>query len=188
MSEEYAPGPGVVADPGETSGNSAAVSSIAAAWVLSIGIDVFLHGGLLAHLYVEPSPFLLPAEDAFRRIPLGYLTFLILTSGVFWLVRRLRIRGFTAGFRLAAVAGAVVWGALVLGLYSISTASLSLLTGWWIGQTVELAFAGGVLGAVANRVPLKRIWTVVGIAVVALAAATVALQSLGISPAMKVVP
>jgi hypothetical protein len=77
---------------------------------------------------------------------------------------------------------------LVLGLYSISTASLSLLTGWWIGQTVELAFAGGVLGAVANRVPLKRVWTVVGVTVLALAAATVALQSLGIAPAMKVVP
>ena len=188
MSEEYAGEPSVVADPIETSGHSAAVGSIAAAWVLSIGIDVFLHGGLLAHLYVEPSPFLLPAQDAFRRIPLGYLTFLILTIGLFWLLSRLQIRGFTAGFRLAAVAGAVVWGALVLGLYSISTANLSLLTGWWIGQTVELAFAGGVLGAVANRVPLRRVWIVVGVAVVALAAATVALQTLGFAPAMKVVP
>jgi hypothetical protein len=175
----------VVSDP---SGNWPVVSSIAAAWLLSIGIDLFLHGGLLARLYVEPSPFLLPAEDAFRRIPLGYLTFLILTIGLFWLVRRLQIRGFVAGFGLAAVAGAVVWGALVLGLYSISTASLSLLTGWWIGQTVELAFAGGVLGAVANGVPLKRVWTGVGVAVVALVAATVALQSLGFAPAMKVVP
>lgn len=35
---------------------------------------------------------------------------------------------------------------------------------------------------------LKRVWTVVGVAVVALAAATVALQSLGFAPAMKVVP
>jgi hypothetical protein len=83
--------------------------------------------------------------------------------------------------------GAVVWGALVVGLYSISTASLSLLAGWWIGQTVELAFAGGVMGAVANGVPLKRIWAVVGVAFVALVAATVVLQSLGLAPAMKVV-
>ena len=62
VSEEYASGPSVVADPIETSGNLAAVSSIAAAWLLSVGIDVFLHGALLAHLYVEPSPFLLSAE------------------------------------------------------------------------------------------------------------------------------
>jgi hypothetical protein len=188
MSEEHAAGPGVVADPIEASGNSVAVFSIAAAWVLSLGIDLFLHGGLLARLYVEPSPFLLPAEDAFRRIPLGYLTFLILTIGLFWLLRRLETRGFASGFRLAAVAGTVVWGALLVGLYSISAASLSLLAGWWIGQTVELAFAGGVLGAVANGVPLKRVWTLVGVAFVALVAATVVLQSLGLAPAMKVVP
>lgn len=188
MSEEYAGDPSAATDPSGTSGRSAAVLSIAAAWVLSIGIDLFLHGGLLAHLYVVPSPFLLPAQDAFRRIPLGYLTCLILTIGLFWFIRRLQIQGFTAGFRLAAVAGAVVWGALVLGLYSISTANPSLLTGWWIGQTVELAFAGGVLGSAASGVPLRRVWIVVGVAVVALAAATVALQTLGLAPAMKVVP
>jgi hypothetical protein len=177
----------MTADPIDTADKPAAVSSIAAAWVLSVGIDLFLHGGLLARLYVEPSPFLLPAEVAFRRIPFGYLTFLILTIALFWLLRRLETRGFAAGFRLAAAVGAVVWGALVVGLYSISTASLSLLAGWWIGQTVELAFAGGVMGAVANGVPLKRIWAVVGVAFVALVAATVVLQSLGLAPAMKVV-
>jgi hypothetical protein len=178
----------VVTGRAERSGRSVALSSIAAAWVLSVAIDLFLHAGLLARLYVEPSPFLLPAEDAFRRIPLGYLTFLILTIGLFWLLRRLHVRGIRAGFGLGAVAGATIWGALVLGLYSISTASMSLLAGWWVGQTVELAFAGAVLGAAANRVPLKRIWAVVGFGVFILAAATIALQSLGLAPAMKVVP
>jgi hypothetical protein len=185
MSEGHAGVADVVAVPVE--GRLAAFLSITAAWVLSLGIDLFLHGGLLARLYAEPSPFLLPAADAFRRIPLGYLTFLILTMGLFSLVRQLHVRGSVAGFRLGAVTGAVVWGALVLGLYSISTASLSLLAGWWIGQSVELAFAGAVLGAVADGVPLKWVWAVVGVAVVALAAATVALQSLGFAPAMKVV-
>lgn len=187
MAEEHVGGPGVTSDRIQTSAISSNVFSIAAAWVLSVGIDLFLHAGLLARLYAEPSPFLLPAEDAFRRIPLGYLTFLILTVGLFWLLRRLGIRGFTAGFRLGAVAAALVWGALVVGLYSISTASPSLLAGWWIGQSVELAFAGGVLGAIANGVPLKRVWAFVGVALVVLAAATVALQSLGLAPAMRVV-
>ena len=50
-------------------------------------------------------------------------------------------------------------------------------------QSEELAFSGAVLGAVADEVPLKRVWAVVGVAVVALAAATVALQSLGFAPA-----
>jgi hypothetical protein len=164
------------------------MSAIAAAWVLSVGFDLFLHGGLLARLYVEPSPFLLPPEEAFRRIPLGYLTFLALTVALFWLLRRLDIRGAHRGFRYGALAGAVVWGALTVGLYSISTATVALLAGWWIGQSVELGLAGAVLGAAAKGASLRRLWAIVAAAVVALAVATVALQSLGLAPAMKVVP
>lgn len=173
-------------DPG-TTGSSRMLLSIAAAWILSLGFDLFLHGGLLAGLYIEPSPFLLPPEEAFRRIPLGYVAFLGLTIGLYWLLRRLGIRGPTAGFQYGAMAGAVVWGALAVGLYSISTATLPLLAGWWIGQTVELGLAGAVLGAAANGVPLKRIWAIVAVAVIAFAAGTIVLQSVGLAPAMKVV-
>ena len=162
--------------------------SVAAAWILSVGFDLLLHGGLLAGLYIEPSPFLLAPEEAFRRIPLGYLAFLVLTMGLFWLLRRLGVRGSISGFRYGVATGAVVWGALVVGLYSISTATLPLLAGWWIGQTVELGLAGSVLGAAANRVSLKRIWAIVAVAVVAFATGTIMLQSLGLAPAMKVVP
>ncbi|MFN2443246.1 MAG: hypothetical protein ABR517_11240 [Thermoanaerobaculia bacterium] len=169
-----------------TGGRLAVISSVAAAWVLSVGFDLFLHAGLLAHLYAEPSPFLLPAEEAFRRIPLGYLTFLVLTAALFWLLRRLDVRESAAGFRYGAAAGAVVWGALTVGLFSISTATLPLLAGWWIGQTVELGLAGAVLGAAANGVPLKRIWSIVAVAVVAFVVVTIALQSLGFAPPMKV--
>jgi hypothetical protein len=62
----------------ERSGTSTgrAISTVAAAWVLSLGVDLLIHGALLARLYSEPSPFLLDAHEAFRRIPFGYLTFL----------------------------------------------------------------------------------------------------------------
>lgn len=168
-------------------GRARLVSAIAAAWILSVGFDLFLHGGLLAGVYVEPSPFLLPPEVAFRRIPLGYLTFLGLTIALFWLLCRLAVRGAIAGLRYGAAAGAVVWGALVVGLYSISTATLPLLAGWWIGQTVELGVAGAVLGAAASGASLKRIWVIVVAAVLILVVATIALQSLGLAPAMKVI-
>jgi hypothetical protein len=160
---------------------------IGAAWVLSLGFDVLLHGGLLARLYLNPSPFLLEPEIAFQRIPLGYLTFLVLVSALYWYLRRLGVRGAVAGIRHGAAAGAIVWGALVLGLYSISTATVPLLTGWWIGQTAELGLAGAVFGAAADGVPLKRIWARVAIVTVACVVATVALQSLGFAPPMKVV-
>jgi hypothetical protein len=44
--------------------------AVLTAWFLSLGIDLFLHGALLARLY-PPTGFALPADQAFRRIPLG---------------------------------------------------------------------------------------------------------------------
>lgn len=168
-------------------GTARGFGSVTAAWILSIGFDLFLHGGLLAKLYLEPSTFVLPPEEAFRRIPLGYLSFLVLTIGLFWLVRRLDVHGSISGFRFGAAAGAVVWGAFAVGLYSISTAALPLLAGWWVGQTIELGLAGAVLGAAANGVPLKRIWALVAVAVVVFVVATIVLQSVGLAPAMKTI-
>ncbi len=161
--------------------------SVAAAWLLSLGFDLFLHAGLLARLYAEPSPFLLEPEEAFRRIPLGYLAFLILTLALYWLFRQIDVRGAGAGFRYGSGAGLVVWGCFAAGLYSISTVPLPLVAGWWAGQALELGLAGAVLGAAANGVPLRRIWALVTIAVVVCAALTIVLQSLGWAPPMKVV-
>ena len=169
----------------ETQSTSRVLSSIGAAWVLSLGIDVLLHGGLLARLYLDASPFLLSPDDAFRRIPLGYLAFLVLTSALYCLLRRLNVRGAVGGFRHGASVGAIVWGALALGLYSISTATVPMLLAWWIGQAVELGFSGAVFGAAASGVRLKRIWINVAIAVIVCAIVTVMLQSLGLAPPMK---
>jgi hypothetical protein len=164
-----------------------AINSIAAAWLLSIGFDLFLHAGLLAQLYLEPSPFLLAPDVAFRRIPLGYLTFLMLTVALYWLLWRLKIQGMSAGFRYGLTVAAVVWGALAIGLYSFSTAALPMLAAWWVGQSLELGLAGAVLGAANDLAPLKRIWMMVVAVVVALVAITVTLQSMGLAPAMRVV-
>lgn len=174
------------AAPGKT-GVFHMLSAVGAAWVLSLGFDLFLHAGLLAKLYVETSPFLVQPEKAFRRIPLGYLSFLILTFSLYWLFHRLEIRGVASGLRHGVIVGWVVWGALAIGLYSISTAGLPLLVGWWIGQAIELGLAGAVLGAAANGVSLKRIWVVVALAVIACIAGTIVLQTLGLAPAMRVV-
>jgi hypothetical protein len=162
------------------------VSTVAAAWILSLGVDLLLHGGLLARYYVEPSPFLLDSPEAFRRIPYGYATFLILTIALYWLIRRLGIRSAASGFQYGASAGTVVWGALAMGLYSISTATVPLLAGWWIGQALELGLAGAVIGASASGARLARLWILVTLAVVGCFVMTVVLQTIGWAPAMKV--
>jgi hypothetical protein len=158
---------------------------VLAAWVLTLAFDLFLHAGVMAHFYVRDIPFLLDPVTAFRRIPAGYLSFLLLTGSLYWLIARSGVRGGGAGFRWGALAGLMIWGALLLGLWSITTAPADLLLGWWVGQGLELGFAGAVLGAGVGGASLRRVWGWVGLMVLALGAVVIALQSMGLAPAVK---
>ena len=162
-------------------------TAVGVAWLVSLGFDLFLHVGALATLYARPSPFLLPADAAFRRIPLGYSAFLVLTAALYWLFRQVGVRDWFAGLRLGLLTGLTVWGAWTLGLYSISVAEGDLLVGWWLGQGAEMALAGAFLGAAASGMErrsylIKAAW-VVGLLVVT----TVILQVTGLAPAMEAV-
>jgi hypothetical protein len=154
-------------------------------WLSMLGVDFFLHGGLLARWYVEPSPFLLPPEKAFALIPVGYASFGLLAVLLVWLSVRLGIDGWSKGLRFGLILGALVWGAFVLGLLSISTADRLLLACWLVGQTVELGIAGAVVGGGLGGAHLGRLalW-VLGLIVAALAA-TLTLQNLGLAPALR---
>lgn len=117
------------------------------AFLAVIGFDLFLHAGILSPLYSNANSFVLAPEEAFQRIPFGYLSFAILIGFMLWLMTSLEIRGWRAGLFFGLVFGAFVWGSLVLGLFSISTAGIPLLIGWFLGQTVELAVAAMVIGS-----------------------------------------
>ena len=150
-------------------------------WFAVLGFDFFLHGGLLAKLYAQPSPFLLPLEDAFRFIPLGYLSFLVFEVFLVWLILRLSVNGWRQGLLLGLKVGAFVWGALVLGLLSISTAGIGLMAAWFIGQTIEAGIGGMVAaaGLVTER-PWRMVIFVI-IFVIVIFMITVILQSLGLA-------
>ena len=158
------------------------LAAITAAWLLSLGFDLFLHAGLLARLYSRPSAFLLPAGDAFRRIPLGYGAFFILTWALFWLFRRLDVASARRGARLGFVAGLVLWGAWCLGLYSISVAEPDLLLGWWLGQAAELGLAGAVLGAAGSGMKTGKLFGRVAAALLLFVIGAVVLQNVGWAP------
>lgn len=117
------------------------------AFIATIGFDLFFHAGILNPLYSNSNSFLLAPEESFRRIPLGYLSFAILTALVLWLMLRLEIQGWRRGLVFGLILGALVWGSLALGLFSISTASPILLISWFLGQTVELGIGGMVIGS-----------------------------------------
>lgn len=158
---------------------------VLAAWVLSLGFDFFLHGGLLAGLYVRESPFLLPPMAAFARIPAGYGAFLLLTLGLLWLFRKLDVRGWRDGARLGTGVGLFLWVTMALGLWSITTARIDTLAGWGLGQGIELGLAGTVLGAARGGTPMARAWRRVAAATVLFVVATIVLQSIGWAPSAE---
>lgn len=177
----------VIVEFGQEPSLARSASAVFAAWLLTIGFDAFLHAGLLANLYLIEHPSLLGPHLAFRRIPFGYLSFLILTMSLYWLLSKLRIHGVRAGFSRGLIFGSVVWGAFVLGLYSISTIPGNLLLAWWLGQSIELGIAGGVLSAAQSGVTQKRIWLTIAILFVILIFLTVLLQSSGWAPPIKTI-
>ena len=155
------------------------------AWLATLSVDFFLHAGILAALYTRPSPFLLPPLTAFQRIPAGYLAFLSMIVLLLWLQTRLHIAGGRAGFVFGLRFGLLLWGALALGLWSITTADWDLLVGWWLGQALELAVAGAVIGSGLHAASLRPVGLWVLFLIVSLLILTVALQTLGLAPATR---
>jgi hypothetical protein len=131
-------------------------------WISVIGFDFFLHAGILAPLYENPQPFLLSPEKAFALIPLGYFAFLLLVILVIWLMIRLGIKGWRPGLIFGLQLGALIWAAVTISLISISTASLILMLGWFVGQTIETGLAGLIVGAglEAERMRKILVWVV----------------------------
>lgn len=151
-----------------------------------IGFDFLWHAGLLAKLYLQPSPFLLPPLTSFRLIPVGYLSFLLLAVLLVWLMIRLKLAGGRAGALFGLELGSLTWGSFLLGLLSISTASATLLVSWFIGQTLELTLAGAIVGSGLAGTRLQRLLGGVLIFVLLSVITTIILQSLGVAPTTRI--
>jgi hypothetical protein len=141
---------------------------------------VLLHGGILHGYYLEAHPFLVPPARAFRLIPLGYLSFLIIAALLAWLARRLDVTGARAGARFGLLLGGALWASMVAGLASITTAPLPLLLGWLVGQPLEVALAGGVIGAAHAGMRRTKLWALVAAWCVVALAITVVLQNVAV--------
>ena len=153
------------------------------AWLSMVGFDFFLHAVVLARLYIDPSPFLLPPDRAFLLIPVGYLSFLVLAILLIWLMARQGIQGWRQGMVFGLQLGALSWGAFALGLFSISTASPLLLVGWFLGQTAELGIAGVVAGRGFAVMRLGRLFVMVLAFVIGAFVIAIVLQNVGLAPA-----
>lgn len=155
------------------------------AWVAFLAVDFLFHAGIIARFYLRGDPALLGADAAFRRIPIGYLAFLLLTLLFLWLARRCAVFGWRAGARFGLGLGALLGLAQSLGLFSILRLGAPLLIGWAAAQAVEGAAAGAVIGAGNAGAPLRRIALAVAALLVAAIVLTVAMQTAGFAPPMR---
>jgi hypothetical protein len=132
------------------------------------------------------EPFLLPPLTALTLIPVSYLSFLLLAVLLVWLMMRLKLAGWRQGAIFGLKLGGLIWGAFVLGLLSISTASFTLLMSWFIGQTMELAFAGAIIGSGLAGARLRRLLGIVMVFILLSVITTIILQSLGVGPTTRI--
>jgi len=149
-------------------------------WLAMVGVDFVLNAALFAGMYRDGGAFMLPPEEAFRRIPLGYAAFLILALGTVELAHRLGARSIIDGLRLGFASGAALAGEWGLGLYSIATLTPSVALAFGVIWLMLLAVGGGVAAAGLRGPSVRRLALRVMGADVLCAITVVALQTFGV--------
>jgi len=168
--------------PGQRRGGQ--VLLVALAWIAFLAVDFFVHGGVLARLYLRAGPAILPPMRAFSRIPFGYAGFLLYVLIIYWVMQRSGFAGWKRGARFGLLFG-VAWSAgSTAAQYSILAVPTPLLIGWGLGQILEFVIAGSVIGGGLAGATTRRVALVVGALLALLVIVTVALQSTGVSPPM----
>lgn len=149
-----------------------------------VGLDFVLNAGLFAAIYTGGGAFMLAPLEAFRRIPFGYLAFLILAAGVVELTARLGITRTADGLRLGLVTGAILAASWSLGLYSIATVSPAQALAFAAIWLALLTVAGGVAAAGVRSASLRGLALRVAGADLLGAITVIALQSFGVLPTL----
>jgi hypothetical protein len=151
-------------------------------WLAMLGLDFLLNGAVFAGMYQGDGAFILAPAEAFRRIPLGYLAFLILAIGIVEIAYRLRVVRIADGIRLGLLIGGVfgaIWG---LSLYSIATLGAQLALAFAV-IWLSLAVLGSAVGAAGLAgTSLRGLVLRVGAFDLLCAVIVIGLQSFGVVP------
>ena len=152
------------------------------AWLGMLGLDFLLNGALLASMYQAGGAFFLAPGEAFRRIPLGYLAFLILAIAIVELANRLRLVTFADGVRLGLATGGVLAAVWSLSLFSISILQVLVALAFGVIWLALLMMGSAVAVAGLARSSLRGLAVGVVAFDVFCLVTVVALQSFGVVP------
>jgi hypothetical protein len=152
------------------------------AWLAMLGLDFLLNGAIFARMYQDGGAFILAPAEAFRRIPLGYLAFLILAVGIVEIAYRLRVIGFAGGIRLGLAIGGVFGAAWGLSLYSIATLGAQVALVFAVIWLALFVLGSAVAAAGLSQTSLRGLVLRVAAFDVLCGVTVIALQSFGVVP------
>lgn len=144
--------------------------SVLAAWVLTIGIDLFFNAGIFSPLFDQArEPNLLADESLFRRIPVAYAGLLVAVVAVAWLIDRMGVQVGKIGAAIGAGVGVVLASMGVVSLWTAIDMTLGFVVAAAVVQITEMAGAGATLAALSGASRPRR--AIVSTLALALAAA-----------------
>jgi hypothetical protein len=155
------------------------------AWLAMLGLDFLLNGALFARMYQNGDTFMLAPTEAFRRIPLGYLAFLIVALAIVETAHRLGITRVAEGLRLGLISGGVVGSVWGLSLYSIATLEASVALTFAVIWLALLLLGWAVAAAGLARTSLRALTLGIATFVVVCVVTVIALQSFGVVPTIS---
>jgi hypothetical protein len=136
------------------------------AWLLLLMLDFLAHATLLSHFWAQDYPAQKSKEELFRLIPLGYLSFLILTLLVGWIyVRFYGERGNAKkGLSFGAVFGGLFALMTFLGWYAALNLPALFILLISIVYFVEIVAVGFTYGYLIHPESIKkRVWVLISI-------------------------
>ncbi len=158
---------------------------VLASWLSMIALDLLLNAGLFADLWLAPGSFLLPPDELFRRIPFGYIAFLIQAFVFVWLTIIVGVKTRKQGTLFGLKLGAMLNVASLLGLRSATTGDWETLLVWSVGGTVLTTTACFMSGLASERGEKKALLSAFLLLLGAFIL-IVLLQSVGLVPTRRI--
>ena len=155
-------------------------------WLGFIGFDLFLHAGLLAKLYHDDNPAILPPLDAFYRIPFGYIAFFLYWIFLYWLIIKAELSDRIVIIRFSAIVGVFLGISSTLAQFSILQVNELLLIGWGLGFIIEIIIAGTIIAYALTGYSYKKLFYFVLLFDIALFIITVVMQNIGLAPPLEI--
>lgn len=155
------------------------VRPLVAAWLLTVGVDLFFNAGVFSNLFEQSrEPGLLSDPVLFRRIPVAYLGLAIGVTALAWLLDRIDLLGAWQGARIGGLGGLVVASLGVVGVWTALEMTGLFVAAAVLVQIVEFAVVGAFLGAYRRDPGSNRITRLAIVAAFLAAVAGIIIQNI----------